>query len=417
MNTIVTNPLLPQLDLTPARLDHLSAKVRNRVLHFLLRWECWGETLDCLAVLPIDKRVSFQDMQASALHGLGRVDQAIAVLQQRLMQREAVASRNDLARLFLAKGDTEQALTLAQSLVTTNPDYGPNWSLLGDTYLQRNDLTAAEKAYRHHQQLTPGSRQPLIGLTHVFDRRGDSVTASAYAVRSYTVNEGEFPLSILSLRVLRDFFAASHDENRVTAANEQLAQRFAAELAELNSEVAEELGGRLSIPEAQPVVPAEGQSAGNRSSSPVSLFPDLSTIPIDATELTLLAAAAWEHFRFTTFRAGQAEIMACTRRGEHVLAVLPTGAGKSLCYQLTALLDEGLTVVVSPLIALMKDQVDNLPPILRQQAIAINSNMEGSTLTQAIQNVALGHYKIMAQFGQQGAKRAAKREESKAFPR
>jgi len=395
MSMTPTNPLLPQLNLTPARIAHLSAKLRNRVLHFLLRWESWGETLDCLGVLKTAKHVSLQDMQASALKGLDRVDKAIAVLQQRLAQREAVAPRNELARLYLAKGDTEQALTVAQSLVTTNSDYGPNWSLLGDIYLQRNDLIAAERAFRHHQQLAPGSRQPLIGLTHVFHHRGDSVTAAAYAVRAYTVNEGEFPLSVFFLRVLRNFFAASHDENRLAAANEQLAQRFAAELAELNAAIAEELGGRPPTLQARSVTSAGAPSANKTSPFPVPSLPDLSTIPISTAERALLATAAQEHFGFTILRPAQAEIMTCTRRGEDVLAVLPTGAGKSLCYQLTALLDEGLTVVVSPLIALMKDQVDNLPPVLRQQAIAINSSMEGSALNQAIQAVAHGHYKII----------------------
>jgi ATP-dependent DNA helicase RecQ len=67
-----------------------------------------------------------------------------------------------------------------------------------------------------------------------------------------------------------------------------------------------------------------------------------------------------ETFGFTTFRPGQAEVIAQLLSGRSSLAVFPTGSGKSLCYQLPALLLDGLTVVVSPLIALMKDQVDFL---------------------------------------------------------
>lgn len=67
-----------------------------------------------------------------------------------------------------------------------------------------------------------------------------------------------------------------------------------------------------------------------------------------------------ERFGFTQFRPGQAEVIAHLLAGRSSLAVFPTGSGKSLCYQLPALLLEGLTVVVSPLIALMKDQVDFL---------------------------------------------------------
>ena len=72
-------------------------------------------------------------------------------------------------------------------------------------------------------------------------------------------------------------------------------------------------------------------------------------------------AEAREHlhsvFGFSEFRAGQEDIIAAILNGEDVFAVMPTGSGKSLCYQLPAIVDGGLTVVVSPLIALMRDQV------------------------------------------------------------
>ena len=65
-------------------------------------------------------------------------------------------------------------------------------------------------------------------------------------------------------------------------------------------------------------------------------------------------------FGYDQFRAGQEEVIAAVLKGGPVLAVMPTGSGKSMCYQLPALLDGGLTVVVSPLIALMRDQVQQL---------------------------------------------------------
>ncbi|MBY0229390.1 MAG: DEAD/DEAH box helicase, partial [Gemmataceae bacterium] len=65
-------------------------------------------------------------------------------------------------------------------------------------------------------------------------------------------------------------------------------------------------------------------------------------------------------FGFKQFRAGQAEAVGAALAGRDVLVVMPTGSGKSLCYQLPSLEQKGTTVVVSPLIALMKDQADNL---------------------------------------------------------
>ncbi len=76
----------------------------------------------------------------------------------------------------------------------------------------------------------------------------------------------------------------------------------------------------------------------------------------------MISAAVFlkEKFGFDHFRPGQAEVIGHLMAGRSAAAVFPTGGGKSLCYQLPALMLPGLTVVVSPLIALMKDQIDRL---------------------------------------------------------
>lgn len=78
-------------------------------------------------------------------------------------------------------------------------------------------------------------------------------------------------------------------------------------------------------------------------------------------------------FGYEDFRQGQAEVIAAVLDGGPVLAVMPTGSGKSMCYQLPALVDEGLTLVVSPLIALMRDQVQQLRA-LGVEAGSLNSS-------------------------------------------
>ena len=73
-----------------------------------------------------------------------------------------------------------------------------------------------------------------------------------------------------------------------------------------------------------------------------------------------LSAALERHFGFTAFRPGQREACEAALAGRDVLVVMPTGSGKSLCYQLPGLMRDDLTIVVSPLVALMQDQVDAL---------------------------------------------------------
>src|ERR1700749_949294 len=67
-----------------------------------------------------------------------------------------------------------------------------------------------------------------------------------------------------------------------------------------------------------------------------------------------------QRFGFDEFRPGQERVIDALLAGRSALAIFPTGAGKSLCYQLPALLLDGITLVISPLIALMKDQIDFL---------------------------------------------------------
>ncbi|KKU47970.1 hypothetical protein A3H10_04330 [Candidatus Uhrbacteria bacterium RIFCSPLOWO2_12_FULL_46_10] len=101
-----------------------------------------------------------------------------------------------------------------------------------------------------------------------------------------------------------------------------------------------------------------------------------------------------ESFGHVEYRAGQEEAIAAILDGRDALIVMPTGAGKSLCYQLPALCLPGVTIVVSPLIALMKDQVDDLNG-RGLPAAFINSTMSSSSITERLREIALGHYKLL----------------------
>src|SRR4051812_13194183 len=108
-----------------------------------------------------------------------------------------------------------------------------------------------------------------------------------------------------------------------------------------------------------------------------------------------MRAALQQWFGFDDFRPGQEEVVAAVLGGQDTLAIMPTGAGKSLCYQLPAMLLPGATLVISPLIALMKDQYDNLPPEVYQRSTFINSSLDTAEAERRLQSVIDGKIKLI----------------------
>lgn len=107
-----------------------------------------------------------------------------------------------------------------------------------------------------------------------------------------------------------------------------------------------------------------------------------------------LSAALKNHFGFDSFRPGQQEVVLDILRGKDVLAIMPTGGGKSLCFQLPALLRPGVCIVISPLIALMQDQVR----LLEDNGIAatfINSSLERSEMYRRLARLERGDIKLL----------------------
>lgn len=113
-------------------------------------------------------------------------------------------------------------------------------------------------------------------------------------------------------------------------------------------------------------------------------------IPESSLELALQ-----RHFGYRSFRPGQLPAVSATLAGRDVLAILPTGGGKSLVFQLPAMLDDGLTIVVSPLIALMKDQVDRLAARIPGSATFLNSSISSREASRRLQAITNGVYRML----------------------
>lgn len=101
-------------------------------------------------------------------------------------------------------------------------------------------------------------------------------------------------------------------------------------------------------------------------------------------------------FDLAGFRPGQERIISAVLAGQDVLGVLPTGGGKTLCYQLPALITGGLTVVVEPLLALMRDQVLRLQGLGVKRVVALNSTLDDETIAHVLMNLAQFNFLFIA---------------------
>lgn len=101
-----------------------------------------------------------------------------------------------------------------------------------------------------------------------------------------------------------------------------------------------------------------------------------------------------KYYGYSSFRKGQEKVIESILKGEDTFAIMPTGAGKSICYQIPALLLTGITIVISPLISLMKDQVDSLNSA-GIKATYINSTLDNNEVEQRILLAVSGYAKLL----------------------
>ncbi|MDE7349941.1 MAG: DNA helicase RecQ [Muribaculaceae bacterium] len=115
------------------------------------------------------------------------------------------------------------------------------------------------------------------------------------------------------------------------------------------------------------------------------------------TDSDILRKALKLHFGFSTFKGQQQEIIQALLSGEDVFVLMPTGGGKSLCYQLPALMSDGTAIVISPLIALMKNQVDAIRNFAENDGVAhfLNSTLSRAAIESVKKDVAEGRTKLL----------------------
>ena len=356
--------------------------------------------------------VTLDDDLARLALTLKRPDEAEALVRDRLARSEAVTAYQLLAQAMLDQGTQEkrdEAAALAEQLARDHGAKQTAWLTVGQIALGLGDAARSEAAYQRALELAPNSVAALLGLARTAAAREDEEEARALTTRVFAAYS-----DVPSAWVLRETA-----EIAIRLGDADWLADLRDRQAELAEREAERLRTRLAAPEAAGgaagaggqrkrsgsfgeqrvgTVRGDGLRAHQASEDEEDEIPAESASLADAEEEPAdadLLDALREHFGYEGFLPGQATIIAAVLRGEDVLAVMPTGAGKSLCYQLPALLLSGTTVLISPLIALMKDQMDNLPVAVRDRTTIINSLVERDELERRLAGIAAGRYKLV----------------------
>jgi len=123
----------------------------------------------------------------------------------------------------------------------------------------------------------------------------------------------------------------------------------------------------------------------------------MSTATLNPPAKDTLKSALQEHFGFKSFKGNQEQVIKSVLAGKDTFVIMPTGGGKSLCYQLPAVISKGTAIIISPLIALMKNQVDLVRGYSSKETIAhfLNSSLNKQQMKQVRDDVVKGHTKLL----------------------
>ncbi|MDP9368308.1 MAG: RecQ family ATP-dependent DNA helicase [Chloroflexota bacterium] len=336
----------------------------------------------------------------------GRHETALSLLKERIARAPSATAWIALARFHLEHDDLEAARAISSDLSQTHPTLTTVTALAVDIAYAGGDPTAKRI---HHQRLLADRQDhvpSLLALARLALDDGDSPQAAEYLDRALAASDEMMSAAQLGLAAgiavnLDDADLASSLYDRQNRAE---AARVAALLAQARAALGDEAeaddhvviqAGTAPWPPASPG--SDGRQAGEsidvdpaeRELVTFSEDPDLDQIHPGALD-------ALRHlFGHAALRRGQAAVIANVLSGKDTLATMPTGAGKSLTFQLPAMLLDGVTLVISPLIALMKDQVESLPPAVRDRTVLINSTLTPEEQRRRLDELATGAYKLV----------------------
>ena len=372
---------LENLKLTAAHLVNLPPEVRDQLLRYLADWAEPAEMLTTLDALrnahgPL---LFLLDFEAATRIRQGEYAAALEVIERRQRRSTTVNSQALEAKALLAAGYEEHAAGVADDISQAYPRNIMAIGAAAEVYTGLGRFEHARALLDAYAARRPSDLQVNLLMAQLARQADEEALATEYTRRlGPGIPAGITDAQLQQMGILLAKAGAAESVNAVQLELERRRQRTWQELQQVLA----------------PFTGVEASAAANST----ELYRHLSgpeSIQVERKEQRNIQLEAVRHFGFMKLRHGQMETIATILRGESILAVMPTGAGKSLCYQLPALTLPQATLVISPLIALMKDQVESLPAAARAQATFINSTLNEDELARRMTGIANNEYKLI----------------------
>jgi ATP-dependent DNA helicase RecQ len=358
--------------------------------------------------------VKGQEERAALLIAAGREDEAVAILRQRAESRPSATASVRLALALLSAGDTAEASRIAAEVAASSPELKSVQALRLEVARANGDHQALIEHYRDEVAANGNSTAARLGLAQVALDQGETAEASRQFETALSLRAAGEGLALkqaagIAAALGRDGLASELGAEFETRSQQSRRQRDRLVQTPILDRLRRPVPDVIPTPAPNPLPaewPGERQNLAPHATRPgVAVAspidePDLEVAPVGAPvdladqhpEVQALLRRA---FGYADLRPGQAAVIANVLDHKDTIAIMPTGAGKSLTFQIPAMILPGVTLVLSPLIALMKDQVDTLPAEIRERTALVNSTLTPAEQRQTLEGIASGHYKLV----------------------